>query len=119
MGDFWFSLLKNEDRIYVRSIPEYHRKEGVSVNGEVEFPGGYAIEDGRTTLYDILVACGGPTQKADLQNAYLQRKRSQDIVDPEFNRLKNMLIEDMTPLEYEYYKTKSRERLTCSNRSPV
>jgi len=102
-------LLKNDDRIYVRAIPEFHRKEGVLVNGEVEFPGGYAIEDGRTTLYDILVASGGPTQKADLQNAFLQRKSSEDVVDPEFERLKIMLVEDMTPLEYEYFKTKSRE----------
>ncbi len=102
-------FLKNDDRIYVRSIPEYHRKEGVLISGEVEFPGGYAIEDERTTLYDILVASGGPTQKADLQNAFLQRKSSEDVVDPEFNRLRNMLIEDMTPLEYEYFKTKSRE----------
>ena len=98
-------LLKNDDRIYVRSIPEFHRKEGVSINGEVEFPGGYAIEDGRTTLYDILVECGGPTEKADLQNAYLKRKSREDIVDTEFERLKIMLVDDMTPLEYEYFIT--------------
>ena len=102
-------LLKNDDRIYVRAIPEFHRKEGVVVSGEVEFPGGYAIEDRQTTLLDVLVESGGPTQKADLQNAYLQRRSSEDVVDPEFERLKLMLVEDMTPLEYEYFKTKSRE----------
>ena len=102
-------LLKNDDRIYVRSIPEFHRKEGVTVSGEVEFPGGYAIEDGKTTLYDILVESGGPTPKADLQNAYLQRRSREDVIDSEYERLKKMLIEDMTPLEYEYFKTKSRE----------
>ena len=102
-------LLKNDDRIYVRSIPEFHRKEGVSINGEVEFPGGYAIEDGRTTLHDILLESGGPTEKADLQNAYLKRQSREDVVDAEFERLKIMLVDDMTPLEYEYFKTKSRE----------
>ncbi len=102
-------VLKNDDRIYVRSIPEYHRKEGVLISGEVEFPGGYAIEDGKTTLYDILIESGGPTQKADLQNAYLKRQSREDVVDTEFERLKIMLVEDMTPLEYEYFKTKSRE----------
>ncbi|MDP8313950.1 MAG: SLBB domain-containing protein [Candidatus Celaenobacter antarcticus] len=102
-------LLKNDDRVFVRSIPEYHRKEGVVITGEVEFPGGYAIENGKTTLHEVLVESGGPTEKADLRNAYLQRRSSEDVVDPEYERLKMMLVEDMTPLEYEYFKTKSRE----------
>ena len=102
-------ILKNDDRIFVRAIPEFHRKEGVVVSGEVEFPGGYAIENGKTTLNDVLVESGGPTEKADLQNAFLQRRSREDVVDPEFERLKKMLVEDMTPLEYEYFKTKSRE----------
>ena len=81
-------LLKKDDRIYVRAIPEFHRKEGVLISGEVEFPGGYAIENGKTTLYEVLVESGGPTEKADLQNSYLQRKSREDIIDPEFERLK-------------------------------
>ena len=31
------------------------------------------------------------------------------MLDTEFERLKKMLVEDMTVLEYEYFKTKSRE----------
>ena len=31
------------------------------------------------------------------------------MLDTEFERLKKMLVEDMTILEYEYFKTKSRE----------
>ena len=61
-------------------------------------------------MYDILIQSGGPTEKADLQNAYVQRKSSEDVIDTEFERLKNMLVEDMTTLEYEYFKTKSREK---------
>ena len=102
-------LLKNDDRIFIRSIPEFHQKRSVSVNGEVKFPGTYSIEEGKTTLYNILEEAGGFTEKADLQNAFLQRKSREDIIDPEFERLKNMLVEDMTDLEYEYFKTKSRE----------
>ena len=104
-------LLENDDRIFVRAIPEFHKKESVTVEGEVQFPGTYSIENGKTTLLDILLETGGPTDKADLQNAYLQRKSKVDIVDLEYQRLKKMLVEDMTPLEYEYFKTKSREKL--------
>ena len=103
-------LLENDDRIFIKSIPEYHRQFNISIMGEVKFPGTYAIEDGKTTLLDVLVEAGGTTQKADLQNAFLQRRSSEDVVDPEFERLKLMLVEDMTPLEYEYFKTKSREK---------
>ncbi len=102
-------LLENDDRIFIKSIPEYHRQFNISIMGEVKFPGTYAIIDQKTTLRDVLIEAGGPTQKADLLNAYLQRRSREDVVDPEFERLKLMLVEDMTPLEYEYFKTKSRE----------
>lgn len=102
-------LLKNDDRIFIHSIPKFHEEKNIFVSGEVKFPGTYSIMEGETTLLDILEKCGGPTDKADLQNAYLQRRRSVDVIDPEFERLKLMLVEDMTDLEYEYFKTKSRE----------
>jgi len=102
-------LLKNDDRIFIRSIPEFHERRDVTISGEVKFPGAYSIEEGKTYLSEILEKCGGPTDKADLKNAYLQRRRSVDVIDPEFERLKLMLVEDMTDLEYEYFKTKSRE----------
>jgi protein involved in polysaccharide export with SLBB domain len=102
-------LLQKDDRIYIREIPEYHEEYFVIIHGEVEFPGQYSIEENQTTLLDIIEQSGGPTQDADLTNAYLQRRSREDIVDPEFERLKEMPIEEMTQLEYEYFKTKSRE----------
>ena len=102
-------FLENDDRIFIRSIPEFHRKRGITISGEVEFPGGYSIDEGKTTLLEILQKCGGPTDKADMKNAFLQRRSREDIVDLEFERLKKMLVEDMTDIEYEYFKTKSRE----------
>ncbi len=102
-------LLEDDDRIYIRSIPEFHRKKGVDIRGEVKFPGYYAIKEGETRLMDIINAAGGPTKFADLDNAYLQRRRGEDIIDPEFERLKKVPVEEMTDMEYEYFKTKSRE----------
>ncbi len=102
-------FLENDDRIFIKSIPEFHIKRGITISGEVEFPGGYSIDEGKTTLLEILQKCAGPTDKADLKNAFLQRRSKEDIVDLEFERLKKMLVEDMTDIEYEYFKTKSRE----------
>jgi len=102
-------LLKDDDRIYIRSLPDFHEKKMITIFGEVKFPGDYSIIENKTTLLEILEKCGGATVKADLQNAFIQRKSQEDIIDPEFERLKLMLINDMNELEYEYFKTKSRE----------
>ena len=102
-------LLKNDDRIFIRSIPEFHEEKSITISGEVKFPGVYTIEEGKVYLSEILEKCGGITNKADLQNAYLQRKSKEDVIDSEFERLKKMLVEDMSDMEYEYFKTKSRE----------
>jgi len=102
-------ILQSDDRIYIRTIPEFHEQNSVTVFGEVKFPGDYSIEDSKTTLLEILQKCGGPTARADIENAFIQRRSKEDVVDTEFERLKKMSIQDMTPLEYEYFKTKSRE----------
>lgn len=102
-------ILQNDDRIIIRFIPEFHEEKYITISGEVQFPGYYSIEENETTLLEILEKCGGPTSLADLQNAFLQRRSIEDVMDTEFERLKEMLFEDMTVLEYEYFKTKSRE----------
>ena len=101
--------LQNDDRLIIRFIPEFHEEKFITIRGEVQFPGYYSIEETETTLLKILEKCGGPTSNADLQNAFLQRRSREDVLDAEFERLKKMLVEDMTVLEYEYFKTKSRE----------
>ena len=103
-------LLENDDRIYIRSISEFHETNSIIVYGEVEFPGTYYINENQTTLLSILEKCGGPTSDSDLKNAFIQRRSKDGIIDPEFERLKKMLVQDMTQLEYEYFKTKSREQ---------
>jgi len=102
-------LIQKDDRIYIREIPEYHEEYYVTIRGEVEFSGRYSIEENQTTLLELLKQSGGPTAEADLSNAYLQRRSREDVVDTEFERLKEIPIEEMTVLEYEYFKTKSRE----------
>ncbi|MDN5353546.1 MAG: polysaccharide biosynthesis/export protein [Candidatus Cloacimonadota bacterium] len=101
--------LKKDDRIFIRELPQYHEEYSVLIRGEVKFPGRYSIEENQTSLLEILKQSGGPTEDADLSNAYLQRRRNEDTIDPEFERLKKVPVEEMTELEYEYFKTKSRE----------
>jgi protein involved in polysaccharide export with SLBB domain len=102
-------ILQNDDRIYIKAIPKYHEKQYVNVAGEVKYPGIYAIEDGQTTLLQILIQCGEPTQRADLFNSFVQRKNQGEEFDPEFERLKEISPNNMSSLEYAYFKNRSRE----------
>ena len=102
-------ILQNDDRIYIKAIPKYHEKQYVNVAGEVKYPGIYAIEDGQTTLLQILIQCGEPTQRADLLNSFVQRKDPSEEFDLEFERLKEVSQNNMSSLEYAYFKNRARE----------
>lgn len=102
-------LLQLDDRIFVRTKPDFHKKMNVTVAGEVQFPGIYAIDYGKTTLLEILQLCGSPTAKADLYNSFVQRQEGIEELDPEFERLKTMTVNNMSKLEYAYFKNSVRE----------
>jgi len=101
--------LQKDDQIIIRKIPEWHPKRAVNVWGEVKYPGLYPIEEGRTTLTDLINQAGGFTKRASLRDAKVVRWQAREIRDPEFERLLKMSVDEMTDLEYEYFKTKLRE----------
>ncbi len=100
--------LMPDDRVFIRTIPDFRKKEQVSVKGEVSCPGVYVIEEDRTKLSEVITKAGGFTQDASLPEAEFFRPFS--VVDPEFERLKNIPVADMTKSEYEYFKLRARER---------
>ncbi len=102
-------VLKNNDRIYIREIPEYHNKSYVTLIGEIIYEGTYAIENNETTLLQIITKAGGPTDDADLANAYLQRISEEDLREPKFEQLKKTRPDDMSHLEYRYFRNKLTE----------
>lgn len=102
--------LQDGDRVYIRTIPKYSDFKTCQIKGSINFPGDYAIIENVTTLLEILEKAGGPLPEADLKNSYFARKSSEDISDFEFERLKTMKVEEMSTLEYEYFKAKLRER---------
>jgi protein involved in polysaccharide export with SLBB domain len=66
-------MLRPGDRIFVRAIPDWHRDASVTVNGEVKYPGVYAIEEGVETLTKLIDRAGGLTAHASLAEATLVR----------------------------------------------
>jgi protein involved in polysaccharide export with SLBB domain len=102
--------LESGDVLLVRHIPGWHPEHLVEVQGEVYFPGVYSIERGQTTLSEIIQRAGGFKPDASLAEAKLIRTEYEETLDPEFERLKKMLVADMSEEEYEYFKIRSRQQ---------
>lgn len=107
--DWDFPILA-DDRILIKSIYDYHLRQQVSVTGEVFYPGIYSIVEKQTLLSEIVAMAGGFTADANIIDAEIVRTAQDEISDPEFERLKQIPVADMTEMEYEYFKTKSREK---------
>jgi len=102
--------LHRDDQVFIRAIPEWRIRRVVTLEGEVRYPGEYAIEKEKTTLSEIIEKAGGFTSDASLDEAKVIRQIYAEIVDPEYERLRRMEMADMTNEEREYFKTKSREQ---------
>ena len=101
-------LLKADDRIYIRSIPNFHEQKNIMLAGEVTYPGAYPITNNTTTLYDVLVQADGPTDEADLANAVVIDLKKIGNNDPELIRLELTKPDMEAYFDYEYLKQTSR-----------
>ena len=102
--------LRDGDQVYVPSNNDWRVVEAVVVEGEVRFPGPYGINEGQDRLADVLARAGGFTDLASPGEGQLIRTRGVDPIDVEYERLKQIPVQDMSGKEYAYFKTKSRER---------
>ncbi len=104
-------LLRFEDQVMIREIPNYFDPKFIEVRGFVKYPGYYKINENETMLSEIIQQAGGFRKGASLTDATLTRHTGTVEEDPEFERLKVMLRADMTDDEYDYLKAKSRQRV--------
>jgi len=95
-------LLEEDDRVFIRQIPEWEVGLTVEVKGELNFPGIYAITKDSTTLSEIIDKAGGFTDKALIREASLARLSTKITIDKEFERLAKLNRDQMSRAEYEY-----------------
>jgi polysaccharide export outer membrane protein len=77
-GDFYLQYL---DQVLIRPNPDYKPQQNVSVEGEVLYPGTYAIQYKGERLSDILDRAGGPTKIAYLGGAQFYRGSKRLVID--------------------------------------
>ncbi|MBC8184543.1 SLBB domain-containing protein [candidate division KSB1 bacterium] len=95
-------LLEEDDRVFIRQIPEWEVGLTIQIKGEVLFPGIYAITEDSTTLNEILEKAGGFTDEALIREASLIRQSSKISIDKEYMRLKQIPRDQLSKNEYEY-----------------
>jgi len=105
-SDYNIELLP-DDRLFIRAIPEYHQKAQVTIEGEVQYPGVYAIKEDTTTLVDIIGQAGGFTSLASLDEATMYRAGYQAINDDELNRMIKISTDKLSEIERQYLLLKS------------
>ncbi len=70
--------LKNFDEIKIKTIPNWSERKTVTLNGEVKFPGSYAIESG-DKLADVIQRAGGFTQDAFVYGSVFTRESIKEL----------------------------------------
>ena len=103
-------FLKEDDQVFIREIPEWSLQKIVTLEGEMMFPGKYALEREKETLYHLLQRAGGLTPKAFPKGVIfvrsgiiqdVERRNIQDVVTNtqllEKDTLGNVIPPSVTP----------------------
>lgn len=71
-------VLQPYDQVYVRKSPIYNEQGHVTVNGEVLYPGQYALSQKDMRLSDAIKESGGVTKWAYIKGARLERQMTEE-----------------------------------------
>lgn len=103
-------VLKPGDRVYIKKKKNWKIPSYVKITGEVNYPGKYTIELGKTRISDIINRAGGFSENAYVSASTLIRQKEKEREDLQLTRLENMDRSEMTVSELKYYQAKVNER---------
>lgn len=89
-GDF---QLKPFDQVFVRSEPNYEAQQVIRIEGEVQFPGEYVLDERNTRISEIIEKAGGLSTYAFPSGASLERQLSEETDLREVGILDTLLVE--------------------------
>jgi polysaccharide export outer membrane protein len=87
-------LLRPNDYLFVRPVPDWTLYKLVSISGEVKYPGNYTIKKGET-LSSVLARAGGFTDNAYPKGAFFTRKAVQRMQSDHLTQALNRLEAEM------------------------
>ncbi len=90
-------VLQPFDILSIRRAPNYEEQRSVKINGQVNYPGSYAIQDQKQKISDLISMAGGLKEESYLEGAKLFRDSTTVGVDLNLilddpNREENILL---------------------------
>lgn len=86
--------LKEDDYLFVRTVPEWQLYYIVTISGEVKFPGTYTIKKGET-LSSLIKRAGGFTDKAYLRGVVFTRERVRELQQKQIDEMTERLEREL------------------------
>jgi len=90
-------VLQPFDSLSVKEIPEWRAQGSITINGEVRFPGRYAIKRGET-LRSVMARAGGLTDFAFAEGAVFTREELRQREQEQLDLLASRMQTDITVL---------------------
>lgn len=97
-------LLKHDDYLFVRTVPEWDLYKFVELKGQVKFPGRYTITVGET-LSSVLRRAGGFTDKAYPKGAFFTRQAVKATQQEHLNKAIDRIEAEMLAIASEATQT--------------
>ncbi len=86
--------LKEDDYLFVRTIPEWKLYQTATITGEVKFPGTYTFQKGET-LSSLIERAGGYAENAYLRGALFTREQVRQVQQKSINEMVERMERDM------------------------
>lgn len=86
--------LKEDDYLFVRTVPEWQLYRMVTLSGEVKFPGAYTVKKGER-LSSLIERAGGYTDNAYLRGAVFTRERVRELQQRQINEMVERLEREL------------------------
>ncbi len=83
-------LLKENDYLFVRTVPEWRLYKTASITGEVKFPGVYTIKKGER-LSSLIERAGGYTNRAYLKGTVFEREKVRALQQAQIDEMVDRL----------------------------
>lgn len=100
-------IIEENDHVFIRKKRDYKRQDIIIVDGEVNFPGIYTFDLGKTAVKDILEKCGGLTEKGDYNQIIINNKLIASTQDVELKRILQIPPENRSTVEKAYIKARN------------
>ncbi len=75
------TILREDDHVYVRRIPQWEKDRAVTLRGEVMYPGAYTLASRGETFYQLLQRAGGFTGNAFPRGTVFKRQSIQESLN--------------------------------------